>query len=58
MDGLILIEQQRTQLLDQNFLLMPGVVPYSPISALDGIDFGKVLSTRGDKTFINELTSG
>lgn len=36
-------------------MLGNNAVGYSPISALEGIDFGKVLSTRGDKTFINEL---
>ena len=39
---------------DGNYLLL-GAAACSPISQLDGIDFGKVLSTRGDKTFINEL---
>lgn len=41
---------------DSNCLLIGGnAMACSPISQLDGIDFGKVLSTRGDKTFINEL---
>ena len=42
---------------DANQYLLLGGHPSacSPISQLDGIDFGKVLSTRGDKTFINEL---
>ena len=35
-----------------------GAVACSPISALDGIDYSKMLSTREDKTLINELTSG
>ena len=39
-------------------MLLTGAAACSPIAQLDGIDFGKVLSTRGDKTFINELTSG
>ena len=41
-----------------NYMLIQGASACSPISQLDGIDYGKVLSTRGDKTFINELTSG
>ena len=41
---------------ENNYLLLAGSAPYSPITQLDGIDYGKVLSTRGDKTFINELT--
>ena len=39
-------------------MLIAGAATCSPIAQLDNIDFGKVLSTRGDKTFINELTSG
>lgn len=36
-------------------MMMLGAATCSPISQLDGIDFGKMLSTRGDKTFINEI---
>ena len=46
------------QINAENLMLIAGAATCSPISQLDGIDFGKVLSTRGDKTFINELTSG
>ena len=50
------MDQQKVLPAD-GYMMMLGAATCSPISQLDGIDFGKVLSTRGDKTFINELTS-
>ena len=51
-------ENQKHTIYSENIMLMLGAATCSPISQLDGIDFGKVLSTRGDKTFIHELTTG